>query len=92
MVKNEKNKFFQEFEVILKTKLGWDVVYKKLRIEAPLNNQVIKCSNAVRYAALNGKEIGTSTPDYIYRLDDKDENDVTYLELYTRQQTNLQKI
>lgn len=87
MVENRKNKFYQEFDVILKTKLGWNVIYKKLRIELPLNNQVIKCSNGERYSALNGRQIGTSTPDYIYRIDDVDETDeLTYLEKYEKQQ------
>lgn len=92
MVKNEKNKFFQEFHVILKTKLGWNIVYRKLSIEAPLNNQVIKCSNNERYSALNGRQIGTSTPDYIYRLDDTDENGTSYLDLYKQQQEKIQKV
>lgn len=92
MVKNDKNKFFQEFQVILKTKLGWNVVYKKLTIESPLNNHVIKCNNNVRYAALTGKEIGTSTPDYIYRLDDVNNDGVTYLDLYNKQQEKIQKV
>lgn len=85
-----KNKFFQEFDVILQTKLGWNVLFRKLRIELPLNNQVIKCSNGQRYSALNGREVGTSTPDYIYRLDDLAEDGLTYLEKYNLQQ-NVQK-
>jgi len=82
MVESGRNKFFQEFEVILQTKIGWNVVYKKLRIEKPLNNQVVKCSNNERYSASTGRQIGTSTPDYIYRLTDVDEMGVSYLEKY----------
>lgn len=92
MVENKKNKFYQEFDVILKTKLGWHVRYKKLRIELPLNNQVVKCSDGERYSALNGRQIGTSTPDYIYRTDDVDENGLLYLDLYNQQQERFSKI
>jgi hypothetical protein len=83
----DKNKFFQEHQVILKTKIGWHVVYKKLDVVPPFNNQVIKCSNNERYSALTGRQIGTSTPDYIYRLDDKNEDGLTYKELYDIQQS-----
>lgn len=89
MVRDDgKNRFYNEHEVILKTKLGWHIRYEKLAIVLPLNNQVIKCSNNERYSALTGRQIGTSTPDFIYRLDDKDDSGVTYKELYERQKRN----
>lgn len=86
MVGKEKNKFYNEHQVILVTKIGWHTVYKKLHVVPPINNQVIKCSNNERYAALNGKQIGTSTPDYIYRLDDISSDGVTYNDLFLQQQ------
>lgn len=92
MVSNSKNKFYQEFDVILKTKLGWNIIYRKLRIEIPLNNQIVKCSNGQRYSALNGREVGTSTPDYIYRIDDVAEDGLTYLEKYNLQQAQLMEL
>ena len=90
---NEKNKFYQEFDVILKTKLGWNIIYKKLRIELPLNNQIIKCSNGERYAALDGRQIGTSTPDYIYRIDDVDvATGKTYSQLRDEYEANQEEL
>lgn len=90
MVGNSKNRFYQEFDVILKTKLGWNTIYRKLRIVAPLNNQIIKCSNNERYAAIDGRQIGTATPDYIYRIDDIAEDGETYLDKYKEYEAKVE--
>lgn len=79
------HKFIKQHEVILKTKLGWNVIYIKLRIKH-ISPGFIVCSNNVRYAAWNGREIGTSTPDFAYNLLDMDEETgKTYYQLYIEQ-------
>lgn len=83
------HKFNLEHEVILKSKLGWHTIYKKLRVEH-ISPGFIKCSNNVRYAGKDGREIGTSTPDFVYRLDEiEQQSQKTYNEVYEEQKAKL---
>lgn len=83
------SKFYGQHEVILKTKLGWHVIYYKLLIDRQTPAYIIV--DNVRYAASTGREIGTSTPDYVFRLDDTNEDGLTYSEVYEKFVIDLQK-
>lgn len=80
----KSNKFFNEHEVILRTKIGWNVVYYKYLIKHKAPGYVT-LDNNVRYSGASGREIGTSTPDYIFKLQDKNDEGKTYLELFQEQ-------
>lgn len=85
MQEKKELKFHQCHQVILKTKLGWHVRYEKQLVERITPGYIV-LENQTRYNRIDGRQIGTSTPDYVYLLTDVDnETNLTFNELYELQ-------
>ena len=65
--------------VVLETKLGWNTIWKKMVVKHRAPGYILLENN--QKFNLQGKEIGTATPDYIYHPFELDENGRKYIDM-----------
>lgn len=71
-------------EIILQTKIGWNTHYILFVVSHITPHFVVV--NGEKYSIQSGKQIGTSTPDYIHHPAEIElKTQLTYQELYEQQ-------